>query len=87
MFAKTKAKAIVRKKAKSMSRWVKNEDGFEVFEKFGLTQGGVVIALGVTAVAIYFMNQLWSGVAGTMGEDFSTLDPTAAASMGWSTTP
>jgi len=70
-----------------MGRWVRNEDGFEVFEKFGLTQGGVVIALGVTAVAIYFMNSLWGGVAGSMGTDFTQMDPTSAASMGWSTTP
>ena len=70
-----------------IGRWVTNEDGFEVFEKFGLTQGGVVIALGVTAVAIYFMNSLWSGVAGTMGNDFASLDPTSAATMSWSTAP
>lgn len=52
---------------KVIGRWVKNEDGFEVFEKFGLTQGGVLLALGVTAVGIYFMSNLWNGVSASMG--------------------
>lgn len=51
-----------------LKKWVKNEDGFEVFEKFGLTQGGVLLAMGVVAVAIYFMSDLWNNVAGQMGD-------------------
>lgn len=54
-------------KVKVIGRWVKDENGFEVFEKFGLTQGGVLLALGVTAVAVYFMSNLWNNVSGQMG--------------------
>lgn len=57
----------VSQKMKVVGRWVKNENGFEVFEKFGLTQGGVLLALGVTAVAIFFMSNLWNNVSGQMG--------------------
>ncbi|MFF0828874.1 hypothetical protein ACFYU8_18380 [Brevibacillus sp. NPDC003359] len=47
---------------KVAKRWVKNEDGFQVFEKFGLTQGGVLLAIGVAAVSVLVMNDYWSGV-------------------------
>lgn len=52
---------------KVIASWLKNEDGFEVFEKFGLTQGGVILAMGVVAVGVYFMSQLWNGVSGQLG--------------------
>ena len=72
---------------KVIGRWVKNEDGFEVFEKFGLTQGGVLLALGVTAVGIYFMSELWNGVSGQMGTEglgnMSPGDLTDYQSQGW----
>lgn len=53
---------------KFAANWVKNEEGFEVFEKFGLTQGGVLLALGVVAVAIYFMSDLWNNAANKLGD-------------------
>jgi len=57
-----------------VKRWAKNEQGFEVFEKFGLTQGGVLLALGVVAVAIWFMSDLWKEVGGALG-DVSDMTP------------
>jgi hypothetical protein len=72
---------------KKIVRWVKNEDGFEVFEKFGLTQGGVLLALGVVAVAIWFMSDLWNGVAGQMGDGgLGSMTPTGLSeyqTSGW----
>lgn len=61
-----------------VGKWVKDEEGFEVFEKFGLTQGGVLLALGVVAIAIYFLSTLWQDVAKDMGEELSNMSPTTA---------
>jgi len=69
---------------KIIGHWVTNEDGFEVFEKFGLTQGGVLLALGVTAVGIYFMGNLWNGVSKSMDANgLGAMSPATAASSPW----
>lgn len=72
----------------SMKKWAKDESGFEVFEKFGLTQGGVLLALGVCAVAVIVMNEFWSQVGdkyfGSEG-GLDTLNPDSAQAVapGW----
>lgn len=67
--------------------FMEEEDGFQVFEKFGLTQGGVILALGIVAVAIIVMNTFWSEVGhhyyGANGID--GLDPATAPGYGWGT--
>lgn len=52
----------MKKMKLAMQQWMKNEEGFQVFEKFGLTQGGVLLALGIAAVSILVMNDYWSNV-------------------------
>lgn len=59
-------------------KWVKEEDGFQVFEKFGLTQGGVILALGVAAVSIMIMNTVWNDV----GEAYFGGEDTTAGAFG-----
>lgn len=72
----------------STKKWLSNEDGFQVFEKFGLTQGGVLLAIGVAAVSIVVMNDFWSGVGskyfGSNG-GIAALQPgnTSAIAPGW----
>ena len=58
-----------------MKRWVKNEDGFQMFEKLGITQIGVLLALGVGAVVIFVVSNLWDGVAANMGTELNNLTP------------
>lgn len=58
---------MFKKTISHVGRWIKNEDGFEVFEKFGLTQGGVLLALGITAVAVYAMSSLWNSASAQLG--------------------
>lgn len=75
-----------QKAVNMMKKWVKEEDGFQVFEKFGLTQGGVLLALGVAAVSVVVMNDFWGGVgeryfAGDAGID--NLNPGTAAQTQW----
>lgn len=78
---------FVEKSKELMNRFMQEEDGFQVFEKFGLTQGGVILALGVAAVAVIVMNTFWSEVGhhyyGANGID--GLDPTTAPGYGWGT--
>lgn len=72
---------------KLAKRWLNEEDGFQVFEKFGLTQGGVLVALGVAAVVVVVMSNYWSNVGhqyfstGTGIDGF--VDPANAESIGW----
>ncbi|SHN66365.1 MULTISPECIES: hypothetical protein [Desulfitobacterium] len=70
---------------KKVGNWLRNEDGFEVFEKFGLTQGGVLLALGVTAVGVFFMSSLWSSAGDSLGgvADFSPSNIGDYQSQGW----
>ncbi|WP_240377288.1 hypothetical protein [Bacillus piscicola] len=72
-----------------MKKWLKEEEGFQVFEKFGLTQGGVLLALGVAAVCVVVMNNYWGEVG---GQYFSSdtgidgfVDPSNAEMMNWGT--
>ena len=58
-----------------MKRWVKSEDGFQMFEKLGITQIGVLLALGVGAVVIFVVSNLWDGVAENMGTELNNLTP------------
>lgn len=60
-------------------KFIKDEKGFEVFEKLGLTQGGVILALGVVAVAVMAMGGFWQGIGSDYfadGGQFEKLDPT-----------
>ncbi|ERM18281.1 hypothetical protein [Brevibacillus laterosporus] len=68
----------------SMKKWAKDESGFKVFEKFGLTQGGVLLALGVCAVAVIVMNEFWSQLEINEG-GLDTLNPDSAQAVapGW----
>ena len=58
-----------------MKRWIDNEDGFQMFEKLGITQIGVLLALGVGAVVIFVVSNLWDGVAANMGTELNNLTP------------
>ncbi|MCM3716583.1 hypothetical protein M3202_21295 [Alkalihalobacillus oceani] len=68
-----------------LKKFVKEEEGFQVFEKFGLTQVGVLLALGIGAVCVLVLNGFWSGV----GEKYygangiEGLDPMTAPGYGW----
>ncbi len=71
-----------------VKKWMKEEDGFQVFEKFGLTQSGVLLALGVGAVSILVMNDFWSSVGGryfASDRGIDALDPINAGAVapGW----
>ncbi len=43
-------------------KWLKSEDGFQIFEKTALTQGAVLVALGVLAAVIWGMSKFWNEV-------------------------
>jgi len=82
------AKQKMNKALHPVKQWVKNEDGFEVFERFGLTQGGVILAIGVAAVCVLVMNDYWSGVGSKYfgsngGLDALTPDNTQVIAPGW----
>ncbi|WP_026701653.1 hypothetical protein [Salibacterium aidingense] len=68
-------------------QWITEEEGFQVFEKFGLTQGGVLLALIVTSVTVVIMSGFWNDVGSRYFSTGTGIDgmaePGNAESMGW----
>ncbi|WP_374724086.1 hypothetical protein [Calidifontibacillus erzurumensis] len=77
---------MVKQVIGAVKKWTKEEEGFQVFEKFGLTQGGVLLALGVAAVSITVMDTFWSGVGQRYFSSDTGIDsliPGSEAALGW----